>query len=71
MECLDDYGIDACQGEVQYRAPLSGTGRAFARCDKHWSDRLDAEFALRQRYPEHAPSDWDPMYAGEHWDEDY
>ena len=50
---------------------LSSTGRSFPRCDKHWSDRLDVQDGINSRYPTHAPSDFDPSYAGESWDEDY
>lgn len=68
--CLNDYE-GGCDGAVEYRFPLSGTGKSFPRCDKHWSDRLDLDDQLRNRYPVHAPSDFDPAYAGERWDEDY
>ena len=71
LECLNAYD-GRCKGAVEYRTPLSGTGKAFPRCDKHWSERLDHEEALRERYPEHAPADFDPLYAGEAWgEEDY
>jgi hypothetical protein len=59
-----------CTGAVEYRHPLSGTGRAHPRCDKHWQDRLDLEDGIRRRYPETAPAGFDPAYAGERWDED-
>jgi len=51
--------------------PLSGTGKAFPRCDKHWEQRLDKQEDINRRYPVNAPQDFDPSYAGEHWDEDY
>lgn len=60
-----------CAGAVEYRYPLSGTGQSFPRCEKHWEERLENEEKLRERYPEHAPSDFDPAYAGEYWGEDY
>ena len=69
IECLD--GPVMCKGEVRYRMALSGTGRSFPRCDKHWSDRLAVQDGINSRYPTHAPSDFDPSYAGESWDEDY
>ena len=69
QECLE-YGPD-CSGPVEYRMPLSATGRSFPRCDKHWDERLDVQEGINQRYPVLAPSDFDPAYAGEHWDEDY
>ncbi|MFZ2526644.1 MAG: hypothetical protein WAX14_03165 [Rhodococcus sp. (in: high G+C Gram-positive bacteria)] len=68
--CLDSYGSNDCAGAVEYRTPLSGTGRSFPRCEKHWSERLDRQEDLNRRYPAHPPADFDPMYAGERWDED-
>jgi hypothetical protein len=70
LECLDDYGEGTCEGNVEYRMPLSGTGKSFPRCDGHWDKRLDAQEGINQRYPTHPPSDWSPWDAGEHWDED-
>jgi hypothetical protein len=67
--CLQ-HGPD-CAGPVEYRMPLSGTGRAFPRCDAHWEKRLDEQERINRTYPETAPSDFDPAYAGERWDEDY
>lgn len=70
-ECIN-AGPD-CDGAVEYRMPLSGTGQSFPRCDKHWDDRLETQRGIDERYPDspHAPSDFDPTYAGESWDEDY
>jgi hypothetical protein len=70
LECLDDYE-GSCSGAVEYRMALSGTGRSFPRCDKHWDDRLEVQEGINQRYPSQQPADFDPMYAGERWDEDY
>ena len=67
---LDDASGDTCEGPVEYRMPLSGTGKSFPRCDKHWEKRLDVQQGINERYPTHAPSDFDPSYAGESWDED-
>ena len=69
-ECLN-YAPDVCIGPVEYRMPLSGTGKSFPRCDFHWGERLDQEDQTRMRYPTHAPADFDPTYAGESWDDDY
>lgn len=67
--CLDkDYS--PCRGAVEYRFALSATGRSFPRCDKHWDERLRDQEAINRRYPTHAPSDFDPTYAGESWEED-
>lgn len=70
-ECLD--GPAECGGAVEYRMALSGTGRSFPRCDKHWSDRLDVQEGINRRYPDSPfpPSDFDSSYAGESWDDDY
>jgi hypothetical protein len=58
-----------CDGAVAYRMALSGTGQSFARCDKHWNDRLDQQAAS---IPDTAtpPSWFDPSAAGESWDDD-
>jgi len=69
IECLD--GPQGCEGETEYRMPLSGTGRAFPRCEAHWEARLEQQAQINQRYPTMAPSDFDPAYAGERWDDDY
>lgn len=65
--CISDSR--ECAGAVEYRTPLSGSGRAFPRCDKHWQDRIDLEHDVRRRYPATAPADFDPSYAGERWDD--
>lgn len=69
MKCLNEFEGD-CAGAVELRSPLSGTGRSFPRCDKHWSDRLDREEETRRAYPDSpiAPAWFDPTYAGESWD---
>lgn len=67
--CLD--GPEGCGGEVAFRMPLSGTGRAFARCDTHWEKRLDWQEEHNRKYPTLQPSNFDPSYAGERWYEDY
>jgi hypothetical protein len=51
--------------------PLSGTGKSFPRCEKHWAERLETQRGIDERYPAQQPADFDPLYAGEHWDEDY
>jgi len=70
MKCLDQYN-GKCAGPVEYRMPLSGTGKSFPRCEQHWGERLDRQERIDRMYPVHAPSDWDPAYAGEHWGSDY
>jgi hypothetical protein len=68
-ECLD--GPEGCEGHTEYREPLSATGKPFPRCDKHWDQRLQKQDEINQRYPQNAPSDFDPGYAGERWDDEY
>jgi hypothetical protein len=69
--CLDghDPATSSCEGPVEYRAPLSGTGRSFPRCDRHWEARLDRQAEIDRRYPQSdmPPADFDPTYAGETW----
>jgi hypothetical protein len=71
-ECLD--GPEDCSGAVLFRIPLSPSGRSFARCDKHWADRLDQEAETVRKYgswQSDVPPDWfDPAYAGERWNEE-
>jgi hypothetical protein len=67
-ECLD--GPSGCRGTVEYRMPLTSTGKSFPRCDHHWEERLETQEAINNRYPVMPPRDFDPMYAGERWDED-
>lgn len=69
--CIDGGGMKAgCGGKVEYRMPLSGTGKSFPRCDRHWDKRLDRQEQIDRRYPDSAmpPADFDPAYAGESWD---
>lgn len=75
VECLDDHGQGECSGAVEYRCPLSGTGRSFPRCDAHWDRRLDEQERIVRTYGSQdsdcAPSWLDPSYAGERWGDDY
>jgi len=68
LKCLDSHKGD-CDGPVEYRYALSSTGKSFPRCDHHWTLRLMAQDQINRRYPTHAPADFDPMYAGEVWDD--
>lgn len=71
LECLDAWR-SPCEGAIQFRTPISGTGRAFLRCDRHWDERLDEQERINETYPDSpCPPDWfDPMDAGERWDEE-
>lgn len=68
-DCLDE-GRSPCSGPVEFRMALSATGRPFPRCDHHWSERLDEQQRINRRYPQTAPFDFDPAYAGERWDDE-
>ena len=71
-DCINS-GPD-CEGDCEYRMPLSGSGKSFPRCDLHWSERLDTQERLRRDYgvdSDIPPSDFDPTYAGESWSDDY
>lgn len=69
-DCLD-FGA-GCHGAVEYRMALSGTGRSFPRCEKHWEERLDEQERIDRTYGSScAPSWFDPLAAGERWDEEY
>lgn len=72
LQCLQESG--ECSGEVEYRFSTSPSGRSFPRCDKHWSEHLQRVEGINRRYAPNSsvpPSDFDPSYAGESWDEDY
>lgn len=73
LTCLDDHK-GGCGGDVEYRMPLSPSGRAFPRCDVHWSARLDEEERITERVgnwrSDVAPSWFDPEAAGERWNEE-
>jgi hypothetical protein len=67
-DCLD-YQAGGWAGGGEVRPPPSGNGRSFLRCHAHWSARLEKQQEINDRYPEQAPADFDPAYAGESWDE--
>ncbi len=76
LRCLDDRGErgDECGGKIEYRYALSASRVSFARCDNHWEARLHEQEKINERYPDPdspiPPSDFDPSYAGERWNED-
>jgi len=68
LECLQDHGIDSCSGPVEYRHPLTVTGRSFPRCEHHWTARLVEQDRIESLYGgDLPPYDFDPAYAGEVW----
>lgn len=68
LQCLEEGS--ECEGPVEHRMPLSGTGRSFPRCDHHWEERLEVQRGIDERYPTHPPADWSPLDAGESWYEE-
>ena len=73
LSCLDDWGDGTCEGQVEYRMPLSGTGIPYPRCDGHWHKRLEEDQRIEATYGPNSdsPPDWyDPYDAGEYWGED-
>ena len=71
VECLDHHK-GGCEGEVEYRPSLTGTGLAIPRCDHHWQARLDWQEEHLRIYPDSPtpPSWFDPEAAGEVWDDE-
>ena len=73
LECLDwrpDSFKGECDGPVGYRDALSGTGKRFPRCDRHWGARLVEQDRIERTYgvtSDVAPSWIDESYAGETW----
>ena len=47
-DCLE--GPWGCSGAVEYRTPLSGTGRSYPRCDLHWWKRCERQVQINVRY---------------------
>lgn len=75
-DCLDFDPAEPqeCGGAVEFRMPLSPSGRAFPRCDTHWSKRLDKEEALSEVYgsfeSDVPPQGFREDDIGERWEED-
>lgn len=80
LDCLDAYDdSENCQGEVLEELSTTGATTA-ARCRYHRKVLLDRMAKVHKdissRYPGYdtpgslPPPDFDPMYAGERWDED-
>lgn len=76
MHANDDYldGPQGCEGPVAAYPALSGSGMFWTRCERHYAayvERVAPRIEeTRRRYPVMAPSDYDPLFAGESWDED-
>jgi len=71
QDCLEwaEGEDNSCSGPVEYRMPLSGTGRAFPRCEHHWDLRLQERERELER--DERARHVDPSYAGERYWDDY
>lgn len=70
LTCLDGGGgRGECSGPVEYRWPGYGE-KSWPRCERHGEQRVELQREIDERYPPSAPADFDPMDAGEVWDED-
>lgn len=71
LQCLDED--EDCLGKIEYRYPLSASGKSFVRCEYHWQLRLMKQEEWDRELPDspNAPDWFDPMDAGEYWDSDY
>jgi hypothetical protein len=67
MECLE-HSPD-CKGKVT-NTTTDGI-KYWPRCEFHEELRQDLEQRIRERYPYNQPSNFDPDYAGERWDDEY
>lgn len=54
-DCLN-YGDD-CDGPVEYRMPLSSTGKSFPRCEHHWDERLRDQQEINRKCFSIPPTD--------------
>ena len=65
-KCLNES--KDCKGPVEYR--IRADGLSFPRCDFHWDQRLETEQHIKELESPFAPDWFDPLDAGERWDED-
>lgn len=70
LECLDIHPDDPCTDDVEMRMNHDGT-KWFPRCSHHYHAYLERMEEINRRYPYNAPSNFDPTYAGERWEDDY
>ena len=70
--CLDFRDDGSCRGSVEFMS-VDGRGRAWPRCLTHRNARLDRYEGSIEQYAHSdvIPSWFDPMDAGERWDDDY
>ena len=71
LTCIDEHQ-GGCDGLIEYHTnPYSDSFKAWPRCDQHFAAYVERMADIAQRYPVNAPADFDPLYAGERWDDDY
>lgn len=61
-----DFG-GGCEGPVDSRS-YDCPGAVHVMCEHHWGSYCEVREGIDERYPTHAPSDFDPSYAGESWE---
>lgn len=49
-DCISSSDYESCDGDVEYRMPLSGSLVSHPRCDLHWGERLDLQHRLVSDY---------------------
>lgn len=68
-QCLNHS--EDCHGKVEYHLnPDRDDLKTFPRCEFHQAIRLRQAEEHRRKYPVLQPADFDPLDAGERWDED-
>lgn len=74
LVCREDHRGN-CSGPVTYQMVESATSvsgyRSYPYCENHWKERCKFDEEQRTKYPVNAPSDFDPTYAGERWEDGY
>lgn len=49
-DCLDSSPYESCDGAVEYRLAMSGTGISYPRCDLHFDARWQTQERLARDY---------------------
>lgn len=66
LTCLESN--EDCEGTVEYRHPLSGTGKPFPRCEFHWDKRLEKQEEFNRKDADYRNVDY--LDAGERYEDD-
>lgn len=73
LECLDRGGPSRCVGPVGLWS-VGDSLKVWPRCDAHQADREIAQEEINRKYAPFSdcpPEGFDPLAAGERWDDDY